>query len=171
MAGAAWAVSRALGLAGLVSFDFMLNEGVPYLLEVNPRAGATLDVFDDAEGSLFRAHIDACRGQTPSPPKPGAGARAAALLYAGAEPVTIPQLAWPDWTSDRPLPQTRIPKYRPIATVHAVATNATTAKHHCQQRLDELARMLYERAADTEHNNAKIRRSGPERVGAGRQAR
>ncbi len=63
MAGAAWALNRAIGLTGLVSFDFLLNGEAPFLLEVNPRPGATLDVFDDAKGSLFAAHVAACLGQ------------------------------------------------------------------------------------------------------------
>jgi predicted ATP-grasp superfamily ATP-dependent carboligase len=169
MAGAAWALNRALGLSGIVSFDFMLNEDGPWLLEVNPRAGATLDVFDDGEGTLFEAHVAACRGESPALPKSNGAARAAALLYAGADPLMVGEVSWPAWTSDRPMPGTRIPKYRPVATVHATGPDVTTAKELSRHRLDELARMLYERAADTEHNNAKIRRSGPERVGAGRQ--
>ena len=47
---------------GLVSFDFMVEGDDAYLLEVNPRPGATLDVFDDARGNLFRAHVEAGLG-------------------------------------------------------------------------------------------------------------
>ena len=43
-------VCAALGLVGLVAFDFLLaGRRRLYLLEVNPRPSATLDVFDDAE--------------------------------------------------------------------------------------------------------------------------
>ena len=42
-------VCAALGLVGLVAFDFLLAGDTPHLLEVNPRPSATLDVFDDAE--------------------------------------------------------------------------------------------------------------------------
>src|SRR5690606_18830041 len=78
--------SEALKLQGLVSFDYLVADGTPALLEVNPRPGATLDVFDDASGTLFKAHVEASRGGDPAallsadwhPPV----ARAAAFLYA-----------------------------------------------------------------------------------------
>ena len=162
-------VCRALGLAGLVSFDFLLSGGIPHLLEVNPRPGATLDVFDDAEGALFRAHLAACAGQPGLLPATR-GCRAAAILYAGRDAIT-PGAAWPPWTADRPRPGTRIPPYRPIATVLANDATAEGAERNCHRRLDELAEMLYARTADREPKNAKIHRSRSERLGPGGQAR
>ncbi len=174
MAGAAWALNRAIGLTGLVSFDFLLNGEAPFLLEVNPRPGATLDVFDDAKGSLFAAHVAACLGQGARDSlrtEPTPGARSAGVLYARDRPFTVPPLAWPHWTADRPNPGTRIPRYRPIASVQAEGATALEAQANCRQRLDELAHMLYGPAADTEHNDAKIRRPRTERFGTSGQAR
>ena len=179
MAAAAEGVNAALGLVGLVSFDFLLNGEEPFLLEVNPRPGATLDIFDDSGGSLFKAHVSACLGRDlgrdlgheSALPAPLPGARAAGVLYAGDCPFTAPALAWPKWTSDRPCPGMRIPRYRPIATVQADGETALAAESNCRQRLDELAHMLYGRAADTEHNDAKIRRPRSERFGASGQSR
>jgi uncharacterized protein len=175
MAAAAEGVSAALGLVGLVSFDFLLNGETPFLLEVNPRPGATLDIFDDESGSLFKSHIAACRGpelgHQPPLPAPMSGARAAGVLYAGDRSFTAPPLAWPEWTADRPGPGTRIPPYRPVATVQASGETGASAEANCRQRLDELAHMLYGRAADSEHNNAKIRRPRSERFGTSGQAR
>ena len=171
MAAAAEGVSAALGLVGLVSFDFLLNGEEPFLLEVNPRPGATLDVFDDDSGSLFKSHIAACLGHETPPPAPMPGASAAGVLYAGEGPFTAPPLAWPEWTADRPCPGTRIPRYRPVATVAAAGETAAAAESNCRQRLEELAHMLYGRAGDTEHNDAKIRRPRSERFGASGQAR
>ena len=67
-----------LNLRGLASFDFIVASGTAHLLEINPRPGATLDVFDDAEGALFKAHVAACqdnphgtpRRRPATPPKP-----------------------------------------------------------------------------------------------------
>jgi uncharacterized protein len=175
MAAAAEGVSAALGLVGLVSFDFLLNGEEPFLLEVNPRPGATLDIFDDDSGSLFKSHIAACLSPEPGPesalPAPMPGARAAGVLYAGDDPFIAPPLAWPEWTADRPCPGTRVPRYRPVATVQAAGGTAAVAESNCRQRLEELAHMLYGRAGDTEHNDAKIRRPRSERFGASGQAR
>ncbi len=172
MTAAADALCGALHLVGLVSFDFLLAGNVPYLLEVNPRPGATLDVFDDQSGSLFAAHVAACRGEPFAlAPLPTSGAKAAGILYADRGPLISAVPEWPSWTADRPMPGTRIPHHRPVATVLASGETAAAAEHNCRRRLDELALMLYGRATDTERQNAKTYRSRPERIGASSQAR
>jgi predicted ATP-grasp superfamily ATP-dependent carboligase len=170
MIDAAQRVCRALGLIGLVSFDFLLSGGEPNLLEVNPRPGATLDVFDDAEGLLFRAHLAACAGLAGALPA-ARGCRSAAILYAGKDPITPGDVAWPAWAADRPWPGTGIPAHRPIATVLANDATAEGAELNCHRRLDELAEMLYARTDDREPKNAKIHRSRSERIGPRGQAR
>jgi predicted ATP-grasp superfamily ATP-dependent carboligase len=172
MIAAAEAVSCALDLVGLVSFDFVLAGDVPYLLEVNPRSGATLDVFDDRSGVLFSAHVAACRGEPLSfgfPPQQGA--RATGILYADRGSLISTMTEWPSWTADRPMPGTPIPRHRPVATVFATGETATAAELNCRRRLEELASMLYGRAPETEQYNAKTLRPRPERVSAGGQAR
>jgi predicted ATP-grasp superfamily ATP-dependent carboligase len=172
MIAAAQGVCRALELVGLVSFDFLLTDGIPYLLEVNPRPGATIDVFDDANGALFQAHIAAWRGLPFALPVAAPGARAAGVLYAGPIPVVVASMTWPDWTADRPAPGTRIPSFRPIATVFADGADATQAERNCRSRLDELAHMLYARAGNTERTYAaEVRRPGAERLRQSGQAR
>ena len=171
MRNAAEAVCAALGLVGLVAFDFLLVGDTPILVEVNPRPGATLDVFDDTDGALFGAHIDACGGKVPHLPALY-GARAAAILYADAGSLTIDAVRWPEWTADRPAAGTRVPRYRPIATVFAAAETPETAFESCRGRLDELAEMLYAQAPDRERNdNAEVQRPRPERFRARSEAR
>jgi predicted ATP-grasp superfamily ATP-dependent carboligase len=171
MRNAADAVCAALGLVGLVAFDFLLVGDAPILIEVNPRPGATLDVFDDAGGALFRAHIDACGGKIAALPTPP-GARAAAILYADPGPLPIDAVRWPEWTADRPPPGTRVPRYRPIATVFAAAETPEATFESCRRRLDELAEMLYAQAPNRERNdNAEVQRPRPERLRARSEAR
>jgi predicted ATP-grasp superfamily ATP-dependent carboligase len=164
-------VSSALGLVGLVAFDFILAGEEPFLIEVNPRPSATLDVFDDTDGALFAAHLAACAGRPPQLPAQQ-GARAAAILYADQGPLTAAPLAWPEWTADRPAPGTRIPRYRPIATVFAGEATTEAAFDSCRGRLDELAEMLYAQAPNRERNdNAEVQRPRPKRLGARSEAR
>ncbi len=142
-------VSRALSLVGLVSLDFLVTpDAAPVLLEINPRPGATLDVFDDAAGTLFKAHIAAALGTGPldayfaawSPPV----ARAVAYLYADRGDLEIPPIAWPEWAFDRPAPGRSIARHQPIATVSAEGGDTRQAEALCRERLGLLERMLYE---------------------------
>ncbi len=163
-------LSEPLGLAGLVSFDFLVVAGEPHLLEINPRPGATLDVFDDAGGALFRAHIAASAGHVPALPQPGS-ARAAGIFYADPAPLQVSNVAWPSWTADRPAAGSRIPRYRPVATVLAAGDTPDEALKCCRSRLDELSRMLYGQAPTREQNsNAETPRPLPQRVRPRRQA-
>ena len=171
MVNAAHSVSRALGLVGLVSFDFLVVGTVlPYLLEVNPRPGATLDVLDGPRRALFRAHVAASVGNATAI-LPSSEQRAAAILYADAGPLSIGAVTWPSWTADRPTPGTRIPRYRPIATVLAAGSTADEARSICERRLDELSEMLYGRAQHREPNHAKPDRPISERFGERRPYR
>jgi len=165
---------RVLGLVGLVSLDFLLVDGIPHLLEVNPRPGATLDIFDDADGALFRAHVAVSLNPdaTPPLPAPDGTIRAAAILYADRGRLAAAPASWPDWTADRPAPGSRVPRYRPIATVLASGATAHAAFASCRHRLDELSEMLYAQAPNRERNDdAEVQRPGPERISARSQAR
>ncbi len=135
-------------LVGLVSFDFVVHDGEPLLLEVNPRPGATLDIFDDATGSLFAAHVAACAHENPAmilknrwhPPQ----AAAAAYLYADHGALTVPYVDWPEWAADRPQPGTDIARGQPLATVTATALTSNDAENLCRERLSALAELVYE---------------------------
>lgn len=145
---ASLAVSEALKLKGLVSFDYLVADGVPSLLEVNPRPGATLDVFDDKAGTLFKAHVAAARGGDPAallsadwhPPV----ARAAAFLYADRGPLTAPAVDWPDWAADRPQPGSVIGAGQPLATATAEGHDIDAVQAVCAERLGQLETLLYD---------------------------
>jgi predicted ATP-grasp superfamily ATP-dependent carboligase len=144
MIAAAEALAPALGLVGLVSFDFLLAGETPYLLEVNPRPGATLDILDDARGTLFAAHVAAALGEPlPGAPEEADGARAVAFLYADEGPLEIPALPWPDWTADRPRPGAPVGAHQPLATVLTEGARAAAATALCRQRLGQLRELLY----------------------------
>jgi predicted ATP-grasp superfamily ATP-dependent carboligase len=142
------AVLSEFDLVGLVSIDFVIHQGEPLLLEVNPRPGATLDILEDARGSLFQAHIAACAGDNPAeilkngwnPPR----SAAAAYLYADRGPVAITDTPWPDWAADRPAPGTLIQLRQPLATVTATASTSAGAETLCHDRLSALAELVYE---------------------------
>lgn len=139
-------VSSRLGLTGLVSLDILLVGGEPHVIDVNPRPGASLDVLDDEAGTLFAAHLAACRGDDPVGvladgwrPTP----RAAAYVYADAGDLVVPDIAWPQWTSDRPAAGAVIARHHPVATVHAAGASVADAMSILATRQRTLTAMLY----------------------------
>lgn len=148
------AVSDALGLKGIVSFDYLVQDGAPSLIEINPRPGGSLDVFDDVSGTLFKAHVEASRGGDPAeilskgwhPPI----ARAVSVLYADHGAVTVGDVAWPDWSADRPSPGTTIGRGQPLATVMAEGDDLDTVQALCVQRLGGLETLLYDHSNEKE---------------------
>lgn len=141
------ALCDALRLVGLASFDFVVSDGEPLLVDVNPRPGATLDVLDDADGTLFKAHVAAANGEDPVDViqagwKPTT--RAAAYLYADRGSLTVPAVDWPEWSADRPAPGTAVAAHRPLATVFAEGPTPGAAEALCRRRLSALGQMLYQ---------------------------
>lgn len=128
-------------LVGLNSFDFLIDGDRCWLLEVNPRPGATLDIFDSIDEharnhSLFELHVTACRGILPASPPELTGAHASALIYADRDIARVPAYDWPDWTADRPRAGTSVPAGYPVCTVFATARTPADAKHRVLERVD-----------------------------------
>ena len=125
------------GLRGLNSADLIVSDRQPWLIEINPRPGATLELFDRRKGpSLLAAHIEASRGRLPSWRLETPGVRAMKVLYAEA-PVSVPaDLAWPDWSADRTPGGRLVPSGAPLCTLFATGAN-----------LDEAEAMLAQRSA------------------------
>jgi uncharacterized protein len=129
-------VAEVFQLKGLGSADFLVSEGDAWLLEVNPRPGATLDIFDRETQPLLSLHFDAVlRGLVPDGPLTVPEARASAIVYA-TESVTIPQtLDWPDWSGDQPRSGDCIGANRPICTVWARSRTKVEARRLVEERI------------------------------------
>jgi predicted ATP-grasp superfamily ATP-dependent carboligase len=123
------ALTRELGMVGLNSLDLIVNGDAFHILEVNPRPGANLDVFDCADpAGLFGLHVRACEGRLPERWIPPPQATAMAVLYA-KRPLRVPRpLSWPAWVADRPAPGARIEAGAPICTVLAAEPTRAAAR-------------------------------------------
>jgi len=136
---------RATGLRGLASLDLLVGEDGFVVLEINPRPGATLDIFDGAgDSNLFALHVASCDGELPDRWRRPA-ARALQVVYADGPLEVGTDWRWPDWVADRPRPGTRVGRGDPICTVLATAANADAARQIVAERqsriLDGLARV------------------------------
>jgi predicted ATP-grasp superfamily ATP-dependent carboligase len=129
-------VAQGFDLKGLGSADFLVNGEDFYLLEVNPRPGATLDIFDGGAVPLLRIHLEAVlENRLPTAPLNLPSASAAAIVHA-TEPITVSQtMIWPDWTADRPESGERIDKDRPICTVWARSRTKVEARRLVEKRI------------------------------------
>jgi len=124
----------ATSLVGLNSADFYVDGERFWLLDINPRPGATLDIFEPPEGSLFALHMAACAGNLAAAPRYPAGAKAAAIVYAEDDVASIPNVDWPDWTADRPQPGIAVKTGEPLCTVYADDDVAAGAKALADER-------------------------------------
>ena len=122
------AITATCGLRGLNSIDFLVEGSEYTLIEVNPRPGATLDIFEDRGGSLFRAHMDSCLGRLPRRRLEFAGAAAAGIAYARREIPSMPAIDWPNWTSDRQKARSALRPNDPFCTIKARAGKPQRAR-------------------------------------------
>jgi predicted ATP-grasp superfamily ATP-dependent carboligase len=126
---------RTFGLKGIGSADFIVDGENWWLLELNPRPGATLDIFDDATGVLFRDHLRGLDGELPDAPLHADGVAAAATVYADDEGFAAADGSLlPEWVKDRPRPGTQVPGFSPLCTVLARAESVSQAKDLCAVR-------------------------------------
>src|ERR1700756_678966 len=129
-------LAAGLSLVGLNSADFLVDEhGGIQLLEINPRPGATLDIFEPTDDSLFAMHIAACEGILPAKAPRFEQARASAIVYADRDIAAFPPLDWPPWVADRPAVRSRIARGDPLCTVFACAAGAAEAQALAERRV------------------------------------
>jgi uncharacterized protein len=172
-------LARAYPIKGLASADFLLCDDAPLLLEINPRPGATLDIFDRGSRPLLSLHIEAAReGKLPSRALELHDAMASAIVYAERRAQAPADGVWPAWVADRPQPSEWIDKSRPICTVSARAGTIAAARRLVESRRRKILQLF--QAASTgdagerhgKKSAAKRRESLDERqrqVGAARQ--
>jgi predicted ATP-grasp superfamily ATP-dependent carboligase len=138
------AIAAATGLVGLNSLDMLVTGDAFTILEVNPRPGATLDVFDDLSGpSLWECHIKAARGELPTLAAASAAcARAARVVYADQACHVPAGFIWDSGVADIPAPEGRISPGAPICTVMAEGPDAGAARALAEERAPMLLARL-----------------------------
>jgi predicted ATP-grasp superfamily ATP-dependent carboligase len=143
MTSAVTGVARAFKLRGLGSADFLVNDRDALLLEINPRPGATLDIFDCGATPLLSLHVNAVEGaRLPARGLKLGGAMASAIVYAVTGGAAPRGFVWPEWSADRPKSSERIDKNRPICTVSARASTKARAKRLIEERTCKILAMF-----------------------------
>ena len=126
----------ATGLVGLNSLDFVVTtDGIPLVLEINPRPPATLGLYDaDVPQGLLRQHLQAVAGTLPGTAQIPAF-RAQHVVLAPKALITTDETSWPPWCQDRPGPKTRIEAQQPFCTVVAQGLSPGETLRRLRHRL------------------------------------
>jgi predicted ATP-grasp superfamily ATP-dependent carboligase len=127
------ALTRRAGLVGLCSADLIRNGSGYNLLEINPRPGATLDIFDADDAPLLEAHIRAARGEAYRLPR-FADCMASTIAYADRAVGSFPAIAWPEWVADRQSAGTALQAGDPVCTIFASGPSVEAARRTLAER-------------------------------------
>ena len=142
MSAAIARLGERVPLIGLNSADFLVEGADFHLLEINPRPGATFDLFEPDDGSLFALHVAACNGRLPERAPVLNGAMAGAIVYADSAMASVPAVAWPAWTADRPVAGSRIDMDEPVCSAFARAETAAAARRLLDERCADVRSLL-----------------------------
>jgi predicted ATP-grasp superfamily ATP-dependent carboligase len=148
-------VAAAFGLHGLFGVDLVWDGERAWVVEVNPRPTASLEVIDAVHRVRpFTAHVDACAGRLPAEParadgaSPGTAAAGKAVVWATRD-VCLPDTR--DWPArgirDVPHAGERIAAGRPICTLVASGETPEAVLAGLEARAGALRTELHEAMA------------------------
>nr|WP_294841035.1 ATP-grasp domain-containing protein [uncultured Methylotenera sp.] len=120
-----------------------------YVLEINPRLSATVDLYDN-NGVLFERHMQACMhrrlvddGEVQA--KYETASKAHAIVYAEVDITLEAEMVWPSWVTDTPgllNSPLKIVAGAPVCSVLAYANNADAAKKEVLARVQQIKNLL-----------------------------
>ena len=144
-------LASVFGLVGWFGVDFVICDGIPWPVEVNPRYTASIELYERATGRpLLPDHRDACEGRTapeidfPPIDRPRRPRMAAKWILYAPRRMVVPPLDHVDETTedpdavaaDIPAPGTCIETGEPILTLLA----SDSHEESCQSHLRRLRR-------------------------------
>lgn len=155
-------LTRAFGLRGVNGVDFVLSRNkagppVPYLMEVNPRYTASMELVEWAYGlNIFHLHIRSFDGELPSfsleetIDQPGFCGKG--IVYATRDTVMPETAGWRARNRrDIPFPGEKIGAHRPMCTVLAQGAS----RDDCWSRLLAAAEEVYRDSPDLVAGDAR----------------
>jgi predicted ATP-grasp superfamily ATP-dependent carboligase len=119
-------VSALFGLVGVNGMDFVVRDGVPVAIEVNPRWSASMELVDRACAvPVMAAHVESCLSEAVPrvERRSGDGVTGKAIVFARTDVTVGDTRLWleRDDVRDVPWPGTSIGRGEPICTVFATA--------------------------------------------------
>ena len=156
---AAKKLTKTFSLVGLNSLDAVVDaeSGQAFILEINPRLSATIDLYPCKEPRLFERHVQVCLNRhdlsqsditasvLQTQAQSETTSQAHAIVYAAEEIDLSVSIAWPEWVTDTPVPHQHVQVIsagEPVCSVLASADNARAAKKLAQSRVEIVQNLL-----------------------------
>ena len=147
-------LAEAFALVGLNSLDVVIQDEKIFVLEINPRLSASVDLyaqdlFEKFNLDLIQLHIQSCLGahfsetvknQLAILPK-NTGSKAMAIVYAEQDSA-LNDIAWPAWVNDKPINHSITLKKSPVCSVISYETSALLAKSAVEIQVDLIQAQL-----------------------------
>ena len=139
----ATAIAKLFNLCGLITLDTIVDGDDWFLLEINPRPGATFELHEGEE-SYLRAHWDSFDGfhrKLNSGTTDGVY-RAHSVVYAPKGLSAPENEIWSGWFSDIPGPGDKFYSGDPFCMVHAQASSSLEAQSLVRSRHEKTTELL-----------------------------
>jgi predicted ATP-grasp superfamily ATP-dependent carboligase len=130
-----------LGLRGVNSLDFILSRGDIFVLDLNARPPATLELYEhEIAGGWMKQHVRACLGSLTETPPPVTAAMVYGhrIVYAPRDTQIPDAMIWPQWTRDRPVAGTRIGRGEPVCSLFSHGRDADAVEFRLQRYQGEI---------------------------------
>lgn len=140
-------MTEALGLKGLFGVDFVLDtKGRPFLVEINPRYSASMELFEPYVDPFFVHPSCIClRGELLefSVQRPSRFT-SKGIVYAKADVILPDTRGWLGRRGDVPFPREKILKGSPICTVYGFGESRGSCLFNLYEEADEVYEELKE---------------------------
>lgn len=137
-------ITLHFGLVGSNGVDLVISkEGIPYVVEVNPRFQATLECVEQVLGiNMVEAHVKAClQGILPTILKKTAAFCTRLILFAPQRSI-VPDLNAFEEVRDIPLPKVIIEKGEPVCSIVVEGANRESSLRKAVTTAEQIRKLL-----------------------------
>lgn len=136
-----WLVSlvKYFSLNGMNSLDFIVSDGECYLLEINPRPSASMQLYSDV---FLKAHINSCLPAKSEIIQPSTVYSGYKIIFATTEYKIKDKINWPEWAADIPYVGSKIHIDMPICSIIAHGINELQVEKSLQTREKIISKLL-----------------------------
>ncbi|MES9991320.1 MAG: ATP-grasp domain-containing protein [Candidatus Thiodiazotropha sp.] len=133
-----------LKMKGINSLDFVANDAGVFVIDLNPRPTATLELYEHLmPDGWIKCHIEACQGELPVLPIIGSAVIHGHQIVYSPRTFNMPsEVVWQPWVKDRPLPGSRILQGQPLCSLYAKGKSVEEVETNLQQYQDQILEIL-----------------------------